>query len=576
MPWYMSHYCDSLFAVGVNDVQDSVCYGDYFSPMNAGFNATGKGLTDWPNSQAFSVFPNNPQNFCAPGTTPPLTTCTIAMAGFDLADPVSSLDPTSSSPTPTIQYQHDNANLLNWFNSALQKFKTNFSMAELERHFPWSGTTVTWASLYPQARSNPFLGRFTYKVTANNDGPGCVVGQTGPSTANCQPPTVRADHFLYPRECNLTDLAATDTNVTRLRQCGLSFELHPNGFLDQWPYSFWPKLPSDIQSNQYGRTSFLLAGVPGMQMPVSYYKDPSGPNGLSVYEQVDNASLFSLYLPIANEADVNMAFTGRNYTDDFYHTLLMSNHMESDPTHFTEGVRGKVLWHDEYRSKIMYAPSSPAFPDVTFPAAFNPMTAPSPYHNHTCDGCHVRNGSGIPINTTKDSQTGLYNLDATLQEFMTATYSPYKKAKDYTFTGEILPMKLVFFDLGRAASTMSTIDDSVYSKPLLIATGPGPSPHYYSNKIMNFYGDSFHVTRPGYSYTWQYAPIDSQKPLLEVVDKTERKNCERGNYIYPLWQVNLTAFQTPSTCSFAPLPNGVPADTWPQVKLIVTRLTALP
>jgi hypothetical protein len=92
-------------------------------------------------------------------------------------------------------------------------------------------------------------------------------------------------------------------------------------------------------ANQYGRTSFLFAGVPGMQAPVSFYNDPSIANGLSVYEQVYNASIFSLYLPIANEADFNNAYPPRNYTqEEFYHTLLMTNHMESDPDEFAEGA----------------------------------------------------------------------------------------------------------------------------------------------------------------------------------------------------------------------------------------------
>ena len=38
MPWYMAHYCDSLFPPTAKDVQDPVCYGDYLSPMNNGFN----------------------------------------------------------------------------------------------------------------------------------------------------------------------------------------------------------------------------------------------------------------------------------------------------------------------------------------------------------------------------------------------------------------------------------------------------------------------------------------------------------------------------------------------------------
>ena len=257
--------------------------------------------------------------------------------------------------------------------------------------------------------------------------------------------------------------------------------------------------------NQYGRTSFLFAGIPGMQMPVSFYKDPTSASGLSIYEQVHNASLFSLYLPIANEADAKNAF--RNYGTDFYHTLLMSNHMESNPNEFAEGIRGKVLWHDEYRTQKMYG--SNKFPPVMFAAAFSPTAAPAPFHNNTCDGCHLRNGSGIPINTAG-------TLDATLQQFMTAAaYNPYV-VKDYTFTGQIRPMKLVFFDLKRVTSS---INNSVYSEPLafsanLVAQSQsvGQTANlYYNNKIMNFYGDSFHVTRPGYNYSWNYVPANSNR-----------------------------------------------------------------
>ena len=49
MLWEMSHYCDSKFALG--DMQDPVCYGDYFSPMNDGFHLlAGTGVPDWPRS----------------------------------------------------------------------------------------------------------------------------------------------------------------------------------------------------------------------------------------------------------------------------------------------------------------------------------------------------------------------------------------------------------------------------------------------------------------------------------------------------------------------------------------------
>jgi hypothetical protein len=129
-----------------------------------------------------------------------------------------------------------------------------------------------------------------------------------------------------------------------------------------------------------------------------------------------------------------------------------------------------------------------------FGAAFDPKTAPAPFHNSTCDGCHVRNGSGIPITPT--SAPGGFTLDAALQApqgFMTtAAYNPYGKGtptqpiKDYTFTGQIWPMKLVFFDLKRVTSS---INDSVYSEPLAFSANQAPSAIrtgglYYNNKIM--------------------------------------------------------------------------------------------
>jgi hypothetical protein len=596
LPWYMSHYCDSQFPSGTNDVQDPACYADYLSPMNDGFNGTP--LT-WPNSvQPWSVFPSTPpaqpplpSNHCAPGTTttPPLTSCTFVMGVYDF-DPVPSLQ-------AALQYSQYNGNLLAWFNNALAQFPINFSTADLQRHFPWNGpwnqmpvTQVSWTrELYPQAALNPFLGQFTYIQTAPGVPPsGCDVGFTGPTpampcadngpTGMTQTAQQRADHFIYPRQCALTDLAAL--NAAKLRQCGVNYEIHPNGWLEQWPNSYWPYINTAGMaiSNQYGRTSFLFAGVPGMQLPVSFYKIPGYANGLcrpndlcSVYEQVHNSSLFSLYLPIANEADQKMAYPGRNYSDsndEFYHDVLMSNHMESAPADFAEGIRGKVLWHNEYRSQKMYNASAnlglaAQFPTMTFPASFSAMTAPAPYHNHTCDGCHVRNGSGIPVNTA-------YMLDAALQGlpgcqgsnscFMTAgVYSPYVKGKDYTFTGEIKPMKLVFFDLARAASTMTTVDDSVYSKPLtLVSAGPGPGPIPYNNKIMNFYGDSFHVTRPGYNYSWSYGPASANR----IVDGTARTNAELGITYQPL-QVNLGPFVTPTSCQLASRPANVPVAVWP-------------
>jgi CxxC motif-containing protein (DUF1111 family) len=565
MPWYMAHYCDSGFGPNDNDVQDPVCYGDYLSPMNDGLNPFGLGAMDWPNSLPWSVFPpakytRAPANHCPSG----VTECTLVMGGFDLSRVPSNFN--------SLQYNKYNQFLLTWFNDALQKFPSDLGQADLQRHFPWNGMGVSWDTfLYPQAVLNPFLGTFPFTQTADANPPGCDVTLTGPTDPTCaNTAIVRATPNLYPRQCTLADLAGTAMGVARLRQCGLNYELHHNGWKDEWPEAFWPDIQAaGMLANQYGRTSFLFAGVPGMQMPVSFYKDPNSVSGLSVYEQVYNASIFSLFLPIANEADMKNAFHDRNYMDtEFYHTLLMSNHMESDPPEFAEGIRGRVLWHDEYRTQKMYEAfannTSQKFPTETFAAAFDPQTAPAPFHNNTCDGCHVRNGSGIPINTTGTLPRNENGMP--LQEFMTAAaYNPYP-VKDYTFTGQIRPMKLVFFDLQRDLPGITRrLDDSVYSKPLafspsVVAQRRGvfaTRNFYYNNKVMNFYGDSFQVTRPGYNYTWYYEPANSNRMVVNIA----RVNSELNKMYQPL-QIKLGAFQTDPNCQLVlPSPTSKP---WPE------------
>jgi hypothetical protein len=538
MPWYMSHYCFSATSGPAN----TVCDDDYFTTINNGFNKTqgdGDGNNDgWPNANApWSVYPNAASQQSGPGLTGPnhcaqtdpmgnqLTKCTMVLAGFDLY-------PVTGPQAYNGQFLGFNATLfddaangggkLGWFNNALKNFPTDLGQ-DVQHHFPWLDTQLSWANqVYPQAILSPFQGQ--YAITAAG----------GPTPA---------DHYLYPRKCTLDDLYTL--SAAKLRQCGVVYELHPNGWSTQWPdmyqtYIGKPPGANMLGQNQYGRTSFLFAGVPGMQMPVTFYKNNS-PSTLSIYEQVHNASLFSLYLPIANEADIKWAETGRNYTDlEFYHTLLMTNHMEQDQNTFAEGIRGRTLWHNEYRSQVMYATrnnfSPSPFPDVMFPAAFTAATAKAPYHNYTCDGCHVRNGSGIPTNP-------LGKLDPVLQGpsgcgpsppsppcFMTAgVYTP-AKVPDYTFTGVIEPMKLVFFDLKR---TTSRNDPSVYSKP-----EEGGKVAAWANKIMNFYGDSFRVTNPNFTYSWSYGKADANR----LVVSTQRINSEL-NYEYVPQQVNLGEFK---------------------------------
>jgi hypothetical protein len=585
MPWYMSHYCSNGL---INPALNAVCNNDYFSETNDGFNGNPPA---WPNSPAaWSVFPSYPtpapkglsapSNHCAeyvPGTTTQLTTCTFVMAGFDLY-PVTGGTPTYPAAG---QYYAQNAQLFGWFNSALQSFSTNASVADLQRHFPWPGTWAGGRPLEPpfdwgtyvasQAVATPFLGQFSF--TGNP----------------VQPTGVGPDHYLYPRSCTPTDLANGFTNgdAATLRQCGLNYELHINGWGagasynacgaqnnepcgGQWP----PFSPGDtrnyqiaitnahmIPNNQYGRTSFLFAGLPGMQLPVSFAKaDKTCARCLSVYEQVHNASLFSLYLPIANEADQKGGQDGRPYGDDFYHALLMTNHMESELLTFADGIRGRTLWHNEYRSKYQIPstfrptciPNAPPVPGcLTFPAAFTTATAKAPYHNYTCDGCHVRNGSGIPIKPNQPTPT-TGTLDPALQQYMNPTYNPYVNGMDYTFTGVITPMKLVFFDLNRVTRRN---DQSVYSDP---QEGGVVGP-FWANKIMNFYGDSFHVTNPAYSYSWSYGPADANRLVVNPTngrvnsELSTPQGCRPGTpgckpYIYVPQQVNLVSGSFKAPC----------------------------
>jgi CxxC motif-containing protein (DUF1111 family) len=549
-PWYMSHYCDAFYPGG--DTQDPVCYGDYFSPMNNAFNVLpGTRLDQWPRSAPLSVYQPQANGQCAGGAE--TTVCTLAMAGFDLL------------PLPqdqaNWQYKKHSEFLLEWFNSALENFPKD---RDNTRHFPWSGARIDWAFLYPRAVHNPFLGTFDSKLAPNV--PTCEntlhSNNDCPNTGN-----TFATHFVYPRQCSLGDLtqaaAGSESAANALRNCGINYELHHNGQLEgMWPQEYWGRVRSaSITDNEYGRTSFLFAGVPGLQQAVSFYKEPDA--DLSIYERVYNATIFSLDLPVTNVADSSRSMPGRRYKDtEFYHTLLMSNHMESDPPQFAEGISGKVLWHNEYRTLAMYKSrgSIPA-PDYVFAAAFKPQDARLPFHNYTCDGCHVRNGSGVPINTDK-------KLDEKLREFMSgAEYKPegFEGGKDYTFTGEIRPMKLVFFDLRRDTSL---VDSSRYSEPLTaapklfeavagvvnrIGEQVVEGVHhlvYYKNKIMNFYGDSFHVGTPEYSYRWNYEAVD---PRRLVVD-TRRHNSELGK-TYELLQAKLREFSTPAAnCAFTDPP----------------------
>ena len=352
--------------------------------------------------------------------------------------------------------------------------------------------------------------------------------------------------------------------MAKLRQCGLNYELHHNGYLEQWPESFWPDIKTaGMIANQYGRTSFLFAGVPGMQMPVSFYKDPSSDSGLSIYEQVYNASIFSLYLPIANVADVKRAFHGRNYTDtEFYHTLLMSNHMESDPAQFADGIRGKVLWHNEYRTQKMYeafANSSPQVPhqDVrgslrrpdgagTFSQQYL-RRVPRAQRQRRADQHRGQARSGAP---------GVH--DGRRVQPLPGQGLHLHRANTAHEAGLLRPAAAI-----RPASMLRATPNPWRFRRTCSRSPPRSvqaEDLYYNNKIMNFYGDSFHVTTPGYSYAWNYEHGESESTGRErcrVSMPNSTRPMSRGRssweHFRPVRRVNLscpppTTKPWPSNC----------------------------
>jgi hypothetical protein len=136
-------------------------------------------------------------------------------------------------------------------------------------------------------------------------------------------------------------------------------------------------------------------------------------------------------------------------------------------------------------------------------------------------------------------------------------------------------MKLVFFDLQRSLPpSVSRKDDSVYSTPLGISASQAARARsavqtanlYYNSTVMNFYGDSFHLNRQPYNYSWNYVPVDPNLNPNRMVVKTKRFNNELQIPYQPL-QVNLPmgVFVTPSSCQpgidfVTPSPTSKP---WP-------------
>ena len=290
-----------------------------------------------------------------------------------------------------------------------------------------------------------------------------------------------------------------------MADCVLNFEVHTSGFHEQWK-ELWggdvDKINVEeisqsfvgIDANQYGRTMFLMAGLQEQHVPVSFRILD---DGISIYDKVYNASIYTQYIPMVNPSE--QVLNTKSYDDPFWHAFFMSNHMNQTPDHFIRGIRGRTLWHNEYRSNFMYESAVQKEPPakrikgtkfenilghVDFPAGFQVADAQAEFHGNTCDACHIRNGGGIPL--MPNGKLPQIHVDKGMLE-------KYKISRDYTYSNPELPsMKMVLFDL-------KGDEDSVNYHKLLDANARKTildSPlSLFNNRIMNFYGDSFHVNQ---------------------------------------------------------------------------------
>ena len=477
LPWYMAHYCDGMWPK--YDFNDAVCYGDYFSTFIDGFLPYGD-YTKWPRSGPWSVWPMQPTTLPPPTPAWAPNTCKVGETACNIVLGAFALGPVTSV---NAQYAYNNDLLLQWFTNAWQSF-ANDQGKDNQYHFPWRAPgQVKWTDFTAQSVLNPFLGTYEYQselpvvncnagltgpVPTNNDATGCKPDNNGNPTVFTATKTRPAQN-LFARQCSLAQHLVSGDAAT-LRQCALNYELHHNGWTDQWPGdNSWQMAMRNagMATNQYGRTSFLFAGVPGMQLPVSFATDTGNPRGYSVYEQVYNTSIFSLYLPDRQRGRHQARrWRAGTTTTEFYHTLLMSNHNESDPQHVrrrhprarrcgTTSTARSAMYDARQDGFRRTTRASGSVPRSTSTSRSRPCALPQQYLRRVPRAQRQR----------RPDQQGKRTLDAVLQDWgMTSGAYNANVNNDYTFTGEIRPMKLVFFDLQQQSRPAH--DASRYSTPL--------------------------------------------------------------------------------------------------------------
>ncbi|MGB5832939.1 MAG: di-heme oxidoredictase family protein [Thiohalocapsa sp.] len=602
--WYTGHYC----AKKTDSIITSVCYDDYWT---TGHIAPAGNVNDWLRFRPALFWPLGTRPtfevFCRHGET----ACDMYLGKVDWDElatqpkVVACRNPPGSGTPLDLsvcedQIRSDTRNLDAWFSEALTEFD------DVGR-FPWN------APLPPvherdnlstgDEKYNPFIGFYELENSETN-----VINDSVPFNTKYR---YKSPHYVLAKECEKEDYRLARQgdlpSISRLSDCAVNFEIHTSGFHNLWKYLYDPfaqknqsvsdeaileinKALPGLAANQYGRTMFLYAGVPEQQVAVSF--NTLG-DGLSVHDKVYGGSIYIQYLPMVNPADRTLAWRGqdplKNYQDDFWHAFFMSNHMNQDPDHFIRGIRGRTLWHNEHRSNKLYESwqiglnKDTKFENilghVDFPAGFQTEEPGSaPFHGNTCDSCHVRNGSGIPLMPNGELPSIHVNHG------MKADYQV--RTKDYTYTNIAYPsqavpsMKMVLFDLDEPPVTNGTeCDDDDHTGPDQYAAPGGPAgllagllitedreSQLYNNKIMNFFGNSLPLDQNDNKlvYDMEYSEISDGDGFDLVVDGRPREYLPKRVRITDTSQITESLVCKDKDDFLRPKPNGVSNEIWPE------------
>lgn len=596
--WYTGHFCTTF----ADNIIDSVCYEDYFTTqLQAVTRLPGQvWLRDRPalfepqSEDQYGQWCKKGENHCPmylgkvafnPELTQPrVVECQVKAPAV--------CPPQDQQQKQVLDKTTELDTQFNWSLSSPENTHSRF--ADIGR-FPWNETPV--ADPTAAIPTNPFIG--FYNLTYDrNDGDSYLF---------------RVPNYVLPRECTMQDyydarVRGETAAIQRLKACSANFEVHTSGFVNQWKELYGGGALTDanireinevmggLAANQYGRTMFMLAGLPEQKIAASFFLDTrSGRNTgkLPIYDQVYGSSLYTQYLPQVNEDDQTEKTT--QYADNFWHAYFMSNHMNQTPDHFIRGIRGRTLWHNEYRSNMMYS----AFRDgldkktkfegklnhIDFPAGFQRKQFKTPFHGNTCDSCHIRNGSGIPL--MPNGRLPQLQVDKGMNADYRLWYKPpyphpdlsKDPLLDYTYTNvdysdpanpkQVIPsMKLVLFDVRETTvGPVQKCDANDHTVPMMDTDSP--KDRVYRNKIMNFYGNVFHVNlSEGLpTYAMDYVPIDLASGF-KIVDNTLRRplkaNPKQGQYEPK--RASISNIQTGTqrcTDPLKPRPHGVDAKDWP-------------